>query len=71
MGTADHGQDESEPQVQSLTPKEAGRRVAALRRVYDEGYISSGTLKAITRNIRARVKRSSGVDRDGDARERR
>jgi hypothetical protein len=58
MGKADQGRDGSGPQEQSLTPKEAGRRVAALRRVYEEGYISSGTLKAITRNIRARIKRS-------------
>jgi hypothetical protein len=58
MGMADHSEDGSEPHKQSLTAKEAGRRIAALRRVYDEGYISSGTLSAITRSIRARVRRN-------------
>jgi len=58
MGTADHSEDVSERHKQGLTTEEAGRRIAALRHVYDEGYISGGTLKAITRSIRARVKRN-------------
>lgn len=58
MGTANGGEDGSEPQEQNLTAKEAGRRIAALRRVYEEGYISGGMLETLMRSIRARVKRN-------------
>ena len=56
MGTASGGACGSEPQERNLTAKEAGRRIAALRHVYDDGYISGGMLEALTRSIRARVK---------------
>jgi hypothetical protein len=57
MGPANQGEDRSEPQEQSSTAEEAGRRrIAALRRVYDEGYITRGTLEKLTRTIRARLK---------------
>jgi len=58
MGPADQGVRRSEPQRQSATAEAAGRRISALRRIYDEGYISSGTLEKLTRSIRARVKRN-------------
>jgi len=57
MGPANQGERRSEPQKQSSTAEEAGRRrIAALRHVYDEGYITRGTLEKLTRTIRARVK---------------
>ena len=57
VGMTDQGEDGSQPRNRGLTTEEAGRRLAALRRVYDEGYISGGTLKALTRSIKARVTR--------------
>jgi hypothetical protein len=58
MGTASPSEDGREPHKHSLTPEEAGRRIAVLRRVYDEGYITGATLEALTRNTRAQVKRN-------------
>jgi len=57
-GTANHSEHGSEPNKQSLTAEEASRRIAALRRVYHEGYISEATLETMLRNIRAHVKRN-------------
>ena len=58
VGTANGGQGRPEPQEQNLTAEEAGRRITALRHVYDEGYISGAMLEALMRSTRARVKRN-------------
>jgi hypothetical protein len=57
MSPANQGEDRSEPHEQSATAEKADRRISALRRVYDEGYISVATLEKLTRSIRANLKR--------------
>jgi hypothetical protein len=58
MDTSAHSEDESEPHREAVTAKEAKHRIAALRRAYDEGYISGTTLDTITRTIRRHAKRN-------------
>ena len=62
MGASHQGKERTELQKQTLTSEEAASRIAALQRVYSEGYITRATLESLTRSIRAQSKRSETPD---------
>ena len=58
MGTR-QSEGRLEPRTQSLTAEEADRIVAALRRIYLEGYITGTTLETVTAPLNPNVNRAA------------